>query len=135
MNQASDEKVRLDKWLWAARFFRTRTLARQAIDGGKIHIDGERGKPGKAMAVGMQVEIRKGVDKWTVDVTGLSSKRGSAKIAQTLYEETEISKSLREEASAQRKLEHQITPIPQGRPSKKERRDLQKFKRKQRDGR
>ena len=82
------ESVRIDSWLWAARFFKTRTLAKTAIEGGKVHIDGSRTKPSKAVQPGQTVTITKGTEHFEVIVRDLSSKRGPAKVAQTLYEET-----------------------------------------------
>ena len=123
------ESVRIDSWLWAARFFKTRTLAKTAVEGGKIHIDGNRTKPSKAVQPGQTVTITKGTEHFEVIVRDLSSKRGPAKVAQTLYEETPQSVAKREMNSEQRKLARTATAAPDHKPSKKERRDIQRFKR------
>lgn len=85
----TDNQVRLDKWLWAARFFKTRALAKAAIEGGKVHCDGVRGKPSRQVQLGMSIKIRQGFAEKTVIVEGLSEQRGPAKVAETLYRETE----------------------------------------------
>ncbi|BAP13137.1 MAG: tRNA synthetase RNA-binding protein [Alcanivorax borkumensis] len=123
------ESVRIDSWLWAARFFKTRTLAKNAIEGGKIHIDGNRTKASKAVQSGQTVTISKGTEHFEVVVRGLSNKRGPAKVAQTLYEETTESVAKREMNSEQRKLARAAAAAPDHKPSKKERRDIQRFKR------
>ncbi len=123
------ESVRIDSWLWAARFFKTRTLAKNAIEGGKIHIDGNRTKASKAVQSGQTVTISKGTEHFEVVVRGLSNKRGPAKVAQTLYEETSESVAKREMNSEQRKLARAAAAAPDHKPSKKERRDIQRFKR------
>jgi len=122
------DEVRLDKWLWAARFFKTRALAKEAIDGGKVHLNGHRVKPHKTVKVGHQLEITRGFDVFIVDVIALSDKRGPAKIAQTLYQETEESLKKREEASLQRKALAGSDPTPQNRPTKKQRRQIKMLK-------
>lgn len=126
--QQADERLRLDKWLWAARFFKTRALAQQAISGGKVHLNGERVKPAHAVAQGDTLEITKGVDHLVVVVDALSGKRGPAKVAQALYTETEESVERRERFAEQRKLANQAIPRPQRRPDKKQRRKLIRFK-------
>ena len=123
------ESVRIDSWLWAARFFKTRTLAKNAIEGGKIHIDGNRTKASKAVQSGQTVTISKGTEHFEVVVRGLSNKRGPAKVAQTLYEETTESVAKREMNTEQRKLARAAAAAPDHKPSKKERRDIQRFKR------
>lgn len=123
------ESVRIDSWLWAARFFKTRTLAKTAIEGGKIHIDGNRTKASKAVQPGQTVTITKGTEHFEVIVRDLSSKRGPAKTAQTLYEETPESAAKREMNSEQRKLARAAAAAPDHKPSKKERRDIQRLKR------
>ena len=122
------QKVRLDKWLWAARFFKTRGLAQEAISGGKVHLNGERVKPARAVTVGDLLEITKGVDHLVVNVDALSEKRGPATIAQTLYTETPESMEKREKFAEQRKLLNQAMPRPARRPDKKQRRKLIRFK-------
>lgn len=121
--------IRIDSWLWAARFFKTRSLAKQAIEGGKVRLDGARAKPSKVVQIGSTLEIHKGDQQWTVTVEGLSGKRGAASVAATLYQETEQSRLDREQTSEQRRLARMAMPLPDHRPSKKERRDLQRFRR------
>ncbi len=125
--QAEEEKIRLDKWLWAARFFKTRALAKAAIESGKVHHRGERCKPGKEPRVGDELQIRTGFDEKTVVVQALSSVRRGAPEAQTLYTETEASIALRENAAAMRKA-GATGLTTDGKPSKKQRRDLFKFR-------
>lgn len=120
-------EVRLDKWLWAARFFKTRRLAQEAIDGGKVHIDGQRPKTSKKVQAGHVLTIRQGYDDKTVEVTGLSEHRRPASEAQQLYAETADSLKKREHAQAMRKLVPHHAP-KQGRPNKKERRQIIRFK-------
>ena len=120
--------VRIDRWLWAARFFKTRSLAKAAVEGGKVHVDDQRSKPAKAVRIGQTVEVRKGTVVMTVVVKDLSEQRGSAQIAQTLYEETTASIEKREILSSRRKMERAGLQVPSTRPSKKDRRDLRKLK-------
>ncbi len=121
--------VRLDKWLWAARFFKTRALARSAIEGGKVELDGVRAKPGKNVIRGMKLHIRIGSDIREIIVHNTSDKRGSAKVAQFLYEETAESLEYRQLASEQRKLAALIIQHDKTRPQKHQRRKMQQFKR------
>lgn len=120
----SDDRapVRLDKWLWAARFFRTRGLAAEATAGGLVHLSGARVKPAKLVHVGDELAIRRGPDEVIVIVRGLAERRGPAAQAARLYEETEASRRRREETAARRAER----PRPGGRPTKKARRDLRK---------
>lgn len=118
--------IRIDKWLWAARFFKTRSIAKAAIEGGKVHHNGERVKVSKEIRVGTELTIQQGFDKKTVLVKALSGVRGPAPVAQQLYEETEVSIARRELIATQRKL-HNLAR-PDHRPSKKDRRDISKFK-------
>ena len=120
------ETVRIDKWLWAARFFKTRSIAKSAIEGGKVHFDGERVKVSKEVRVGMELTIQQGFEKKTVVIKAISNVRGPAPIAQQLYEETEVSLAKRELLASQRKL-HNLAR-PDHRPSKKDRRQISKFK-------
>lgn len=120
------ETVRIDKWLWAARFFKTRSIAKSAIEGGKVHFDGERVKVSKEIRVGMELTIQQGFEKKTIIVKAISNVRGPAPIAQQLYEETEVSLAKRELLASQRKL-HNLAR-PDHRPSKKDRRQISKFK-------
>ena len=127
MSEKGDDKVRLDKWLWAARFYKTRSLAKEAIDGGKVHCRGERCKPGKEPKVGEEYVIRTGFDERTVVVKALSMVRRGAPEAQLLYEETADSVKRREEASAMRKA-GALGVQTDGRPTKKQRRQLFSFR-------
>jgi ribosome-associated heat shock protein Hsp15 len=121
-------KVRLDKWLWAARFFKTRAKAKQAIDGGKVHVGGVRGKSSKELQLGDLLVIRQGWDEKTVVVTGLSMQRRGAVEAGLLYEESEDSIIRREESAAQRKALAGSQVVPDNRPSKKQRRQIHQFR-------
>ncbi len=121
--QEADDKVRLDKWLWAARFYKTRALAKAAIEGGKVHCRGERCKPGKEPKVGEEYVIRTGFDERTVVVQALSGVRRGAPEAQALYAETGESIVRREKAAEQRKA-GALGVQTDGRPSKKQRRQL-----------
>ncbi len=125
---AEDDKVRLDKWLWAARFFKTRALAKAAIEGGKVQCGGERCKPSREPRVGDQLQIRQGFDNRTVIVRALSVQRRGAPEAQLLYEETAESIRLREAAAAQRKAMGAGLMISEHRPSKKQRRQIHRFR-------
>lgn len=118
--------VRIDKWLWAARFYRTRTTAKDAIDGGKVHFQGERVKVSKDVRIGMEFTIRQGFEEKTVVVTALSVIRGNATAAHLLYEETPASIAKRELFQAARKLSNLARP--DHRPNKHERQQLQRFK-------
>ena len=126
MSDKDDYKVRLDKWLWAARFYKTRALAKAAIDGGKVHHRGERCKPGKEPRVGDVYVIRNGFDERSVVVQALSVVRRGAPEAQALYAETPDSVERREQAAAQRKA-GALGMQTDGRPSKKQRRQLHQF--------
>lgn len=122
------EAVRLDKWLWAARFYKTRTLAKEMIDGGKVHYNGQRSKPNKIVEVGATLKIRQGSDEKEIVVLALSTQRRGAPEAQRLYRETEQSLANREKLAMARKMNALSMPHPDRRPDKKERRDLLKFK-------
>ena len=124
----SSEKVRLDKWLWAARFYKTRSIAKEAIDGGKVHLNGQRCKPGKEPKVGDTIKLRAGWDEKTVIVQAVTDKRQKAELAQQLYQETEESVALREKAALERKAMRGATPRPEHKPDKKERRKLRELK-------
>lgn len=121
------KKVRLDKWLWAARFFRTRAKAKLAIIGGKVHVDGIRAKPSKEVIVGETLQIRQGYDEKVIVVTALSDNRGNATAAALLYQETEASLALRDAASERRKLAGNAISS-EGKPSKKQRRRIIQFR-------
>ena len=114
--------VRLDKWLWAARFFKTRPLAAEAIAGGKVHIDGADAKPGRSIRIGTVLTIRRGVERFMVRVIGLAEQRGPASVAITLYEEYAESRQMREEQRENRRLGLVAQPLSGGRPTKKARR-------------
>ncbi|MGV8862492.1 MAG: RNA-binding S4 domain-containing protein [Pseudomonas sp.] len=122
-----DDKVRLDKWLWAARFFKTRALAKAAIESGKVHWRGERCKPGKEPRIGDEFQIRAGFDERTVVVQALSTVRRGAPEAQALYAETAESIAKRENAAAMRKAGG-LGISTEGRPTKKQRRQLHQFR-------
>jgi len=122
------ESVRIDKWLWAARFFKTRSLASKAVAGGKVHVNGDRVKLSKAVSPGDSLTINRVDDEYIVIVLALSDKRGPAKIAQTLYEETPESLSAREKNQEARRLRIKSSPAPQGRPDKRARRLIHRFK-------
>jgi ribosome-associated heat shock protein Hsp15 len=122
------DRVRLDKWLWAARFFKTRSQATEAVDGGKVEVNGARAKPAKDIKVGDELRIRLGPYEHRVVVRGLSDKRGSASMAHALYEETAESVAAREKL----REDHRLAPAmfvfeDKGRPTKKDRRALADF--------
>ena len=125
---SDNEKVRLDKWLWAARFFKTRSLAKEAIEGGKVHMNGQRCKPGRTVDVGCELQIRQCWLEKTVIVQALSAQRKNATIAQSLYEETPDSVTHREKLVAERKAQRASEPVPFRRPNKKDRRLIHRFK-------
>lgn len=128
------ESVRLDKWLWAARFFKTRPLAQKAIEGGKVRVDGSRSKPGKQLQMGQELEVRVGLEHYQITVRALSEKRGPASVAQTLYEESEASKAARQRTAEERKAAAASEPrFEHGKPDKYQRRRIQKLKQANRD--
>ncbi|SHF93796.1 ribosome-associated heat shock protein Hsp15 [Vibrio gazogenes] len=124
---SSEEPVRLDKWLWAARFYKTRSIARNMVDGGKVHYNGQRSKPSKVVEVGATVTLRQGQEEKVVIIDKISGQRRGAPEAQTLYTETAASIQKREANAMQRKL-NAHNPSPDKRPDKKQRRDIIKFK-------
>jgi ribosome-associated heat shock protein Hsp15 len=127
----AEEKVRIDKWLWAARFFKTRSMAAQAVSGGKVHVNGARIKPARVVQPGDELRIRRGELEFIVIVQGVSAKRRPAKEAQLLYEETESSLLQREEMRERKRLEaanRMYGPIK--RPDKRARRQIRSFTRK-----
>lgn len=128
LNATEDQSIRLDKWLWAARFYKTRAIAREMADSGKVHYNGQRAKPSKLVEIGAEIRLRQGNDEKTVIVTALSIQRRSASDAQQLYTETDESVTKRESVSQARKLNALTMPHPDRRPDKKERRNLIKFK-------
>ena len=121
-------KIRLDKWLWAARFYKTRNIAKAAIEGNKVYVNGHRCKAGKEPKVGDAIRFRAGHDEKTVIVHALCDKWQSAEIAQTLYQETEESIALREKRMLERKAMGGATPHPENKPDKKDRRKLRELK-------
>ena len=120
--------VRLDKWLWAARFYKTRSIAREMILGGKVHYNGQRCKPSKEVELGALVKLSQGFDEKVVTIEKISVQRRGAPIAQTLYKETQESAAKREENAWARKNNAFFSPSPEQRPDKKQRRELIKFK-------
>lgn len=131
--QIHSHKVRLDKWLWAARFFKTRSLAKAAVDGGKIRVNGERCKPSKDIERGALVSLRRGWDDVVVEVLEISEQRRGAAQAQLLYEETQASIDKRK-VRAQERLTYGATVQTPTKPNTKERRQLQRIKREILDG-
>ena len=128
MKEKPSDGVRLDKWLWAARFYKTRALAREMIDGGKVHYNGQRSKPSKLVELNATLTLRQGNDERTVVVADISAQRRPASEAQQLYRETDASIEKREKMAQARKMNALTMPHPDRRPDKKERRDLMKFK-------
>lgn len=124
-----EARVRLDKWLWAARFFKTRTLAAEAVAGGKVHRAGQRSKPSHLVRVGEMLRIQRAFEEYTVTVKALSDRRGPASEAVLLYEETAESQKQREQLSEQRRLQQASFPQPSGRPTKHDRRRIVHFTR------
>ena len=123
------EGVRIDKWLWAARFFKTRGLATEAVNGGHVRIDDQAVKPARPVKVGEKLTIRRGDELYSVTVTGLAEKRGSAAIARGLYEESAESMAAREEKRQLKRLA--AAPAPERRPDKRARRQLTQLRRSQ----
>ena len=122
-----DEPIRIDKWLWAARFFKTRSLAAEAVSGGKVEINGERAKPSRVVRIGDKLCVRRGPYEWIVVVKELSRLRGPAPQAQLLYEETDESSQQRQAHAAQLKLERPPDFDAPGRPTKRDRRAISRF--------
>ena len=123
----TDNKCRLDKWLWAARFFKTRSLAADAVDSGKVRVDGDRAKPAKEVRIGMQIAIRNKDFEIEVQVTGLSNIRRGAPEAALLYAETALSLQKREYAKVTQEAEHAARERGLGRPTKRQAREIKKF--------
>ncbi len=132
MNQQNPPQlaVRLDKWLWAARFYKTRATAKQMIDGGKVHYNGQRAKSSKNVEIGARIRLRQGFDEKEIIILALSDRRGNADTAQKLYQETETSIKKRESAAEARRLNRLNNPIPDHKPDKKQRRQIVRFKHK-----
>jgi ribosome-associated heat shock protein Hsp15 len=128
-SESSDQaKLRVDKWLWAARFFKTRSLAKAAIEGGKVHIEGQRIKVSKEISTGDMLTIRQGWDEKIIQVVALSGQRRGAPEAQQLYSETQASVEKREADAQARKAAGGMIDRPVKRPTKKQRRQIHKFK-------
>lgn len=125
----TEQAVRIDKWLWACRFYKTRSLAKQEIDGGKVRINGVRAKPSREVRIGDEVRLKVGWDEKTVVVRALSEQRRGASEAQQLYEETEASIRERESLAAERKAARGAFLVSDARPTKKQRRQIHRFKR------
>ncbi|HEU4994860.1 MAG TPA: RNA-binding S4 domain-containing protein [Gemmatimonadaceae bacterium] len=121
--------MRLDKWLWAARFFKTRSLASEAVDGGHVEVNGDRAKPAKQIREGDELRIRQNQNTYVVHVRGLSERRGPASEANLLYEETAASRQERERLAEQRRLAPAPAYEEGGRPTKRDRRDISRVKR------
>ncbi|WP_284973675.1 ribosome-associated heat shock protein Hsp15 [Atlantibacter hermannii] len=128
MKEKTPSEVRLDKWLWAARFYKTRAIAREMIEGGKVHYNGQRTRPSKNVELEAEIVLRQGNDQRTVIVKGITDQRRPASEAFLLYEETAQSVENREKLALARKMNALTMPHPERRPDKKERRDLMKFK-------
>lgn len=126
---AEVERMRLDKWLWTARFFKTRALASEAVEGGKVHLNGQRSKPGKEIRVGSRLQIHKGGLEWQIEVLVLSAQRRPASEASTFYREDDASRQRREDAIATRRAERLATPLQTpSKPNKRDRRLIHRFK-------
>ncbi len=130
MKESADqsESIRLDKWLWVARFYKTRAIARDMVDGGKVHYNGQRSKPSKTVEVGAELKLRQGNDERTIVILAVNNQRRGATEAQQLYQETEASIANREKVAQARKMNALTMPHPDRRPDKKERRHLIRFK-------
>jgi ribosome-associated heat shock protein Hsp15 len=126
------EHVRIDKWLWAARFFKTRGAATEAVLGGRVQLNGQSTKPSKDVHVADTVDVKVGIQQWTVVVTGLADKRGSAAVAATLYEETPESAEKREQLAVERRLARPLGADLGVRPTKQDRRRIEALRRAQR---
>ena len=126
--QDAGDETRLDKWLWAARFFKTRALAAEAIDGGKVHLNGERVKRSKILKIGDEVRVRIGPYEHRVIIRSVSDRRGPAAVAATLYDELDESRTAREALMEQHRIEHAAGASDPGRPSKRDRRQIDQLR-------
>lgn len=124
---SEEETIRIDKWLWAARFFKTRALAAEAIKGGHVHVEGTRVKPARMVHVGDRLSIRKGIYEFVVHVCAVTARRGPAAEARQLYEETQESQAARERLADERRLRVGVAPGPSRRPDKRSRRQIRRF--------
>ncbi len=129
MSSGDEIKIRLDKWLWAARFFKTRSLAADAVETGKVEVNGERVKRAKQLQVGDSLRIRLGPYHHIITVRALSERRGRASVAATLYEETAEGRRAREALQVQVKAAQSVPGYDRGRPTKKDRRDIERLRR------
>ena len=127
------DQVRIDKWLWAARFFKTRSAATEAVLGGRVQLNGTRVKPAREVRVADTLEIRRGLTQWTVVVAALAERRGSAEVAAGLYEETAESVAAREQRAVERRLARPLGVDLGGRPTKQNRRRLDTLRRAKRE--
>ncbi len=127
-DEFDQQRIRIDKWLWAARFYKTRSLAAQAVEGGKVKLNDERVKSAKALRLGDRLSIQLGAYEWIVDVTGLADRRGPAEAARTLYMEDPAAQEARLAAIEKRRSHFEPEPLSGGRPEKKQRRDLQRLR-------
>lgn len=125
------EEIRIDKWLWTSRFFKTRSFASNAVNGGKVHLNNQRVKAGRLVKVDDALTIQKSGESYEIIILGINKTRRPAKEAQLLYEESEQSRSKREEEQEIKKLASATRPIPQRKPDKREREQLRNFKQKQ----
>lgn len=121
------DRMRLDKWLWAARFFKTRSLATQAIDNGRVKLNGERVKPARDVKPGDRLDLRIGEVDWTLTVQALAMQRGPAPVAQALYAEDPASQARRQQQASDRKLAASPVAALKGRPTKRDRRQIHRF--------
>lgn len=122
------ETTRIDRWLWAARFFKTRSLAKQAVEGGKVHLNGARVKPARPVKPGDRLDITRGIERFEIEILDLSERRGPASQARQLYRESEASLQRREAEGEQRRIERLSAPRSDGRPGKRDRRQLRRLK-------
>jgi ribosome-associated heat shock protein Hsp15 len=123
----SASAVRIDKWLWAARFFKTRSAAQKAIEGGKVRLNGDRTKPAKEIKKGDSLSIAIGASEWQINVLQLSEQRGPAPVARLLYHETDESRARREIEASRRRLTVEPATTRKGRPTKRDRRELEQW--------
>ena len=123
------DRLRVDKWLWAARFFKTRAAATEAVVGGHVHVNGDRVKPAREVTTGDRLEIRRGQQRWTVIVKDVADRRGPASVAATLYEETPESEAERKQRADERRLARPLGADLEARPTKRDRRRLDALRR------
>jgi ribosome-associated heat shock protein Hsp15 len=129
VSQLAGGRVRVDRWLWAARFFKTRSLATEAVDGGRVHVNGDRVKAARMLRTGDRLEVRRGAELVEVVVVGLAEQRGPAAAARALYEETEASVARRAALAEQQRMLAAGTPRFERRPDKKQRRAIARYRR------